>query len=127
MVVPILYFTTPVRFQVNSFFSGLFRKNYLSNYMMLRNLEASPSSPEISIEATNPNFPLSVLGSNLYYEWTFYNGTGRINWSGKTLEPLNVIIQNSLEGLDTNLAFSFSSEEWSFSAAYLGYAIPTAI
>ncbi|MHA1379413.1 MAG: hypothetical protein ACTSRG_13645 [Candidatus Helarchaeota archaeon] len=93
----------------------------------MSNAQLAPSSSEISIQATNPAFPLSVAGGDLYYQWEFYNGTARITWSGKTLEPTNMVIQNSDEGLDTTLVFAFSSDEWSVSATFLGYPLTLAV
>ncbi|MHA1298963.1 MAG: hypothetical protein ACTSO9_05905 [Candidatus Helarchaeota archaeon] len=127
LVLPIFYLNSPLKFNISTFVAGLFSKSSANNNIANYNLQSASSDQKVSIQAVNPDFPLAVLGNTLYYEWDLpfgYNGTGKITWSGSELIPMSMIIQNSENGLDTYMHYSFDSLEWSISMSYLGYGLP---
>ena len=122
MAAPLLYASTPLKSYVSNFIFSLFPKSSNAQHLAIQ----SQLTPKSQISVQN-DILFTVMYGNIFYNWELpspMNGTGQIGWSGTTLDPMILLIQNSFEGFDTNINYNFDEQEWSYSLTFLGYGVP---
>lgn len=124
MVSPLLYIESNLNIPLASILPMIFQKSSTPKDLPSIKSSIGTSSDEVRTQVDVEDWPISVIGKYIYYEWTLLNGTGRLTWSGTSLDPLNIKISNTEEGFDLYMTFGFDTLEWGSSLTYLGYAVP---
>ncbi|MFX0134945.1 MAG: hypothetical protein ACFFDN_14990 [Candidatus Hodarchaeota archaeon] len=124
MVLPLFYVKSNLKIPLIGVLPNIFQKPSISNDLSTIESRIEESSEQVRTQGNVEDLPISVIGNYIYYEWETFNGTGRLTWSGTTLDPLNIQISTTNEGLEIYMTFSFSTLEWGTSVTYLGYAVP---
>lgn len=124
MILPLFYLECNLNISLANILPNIFQKPSTPRDFPSIKSSTGTQSDKVKTQVEVEDWPITVIGNSIYYEWELLNGTGRIAWSGTTFDPANIQISNTEEGFDLYMSFSFDTLEWGKSLTYLGYAVP---